>query len=221
MFQTSRGPLREALRVLEQKGLLKIKRGVRGGAVVKHPGTAPVSESLGLLIRHRKITLAELAEFREGVEGSVASIAATRATADDIEGMKNLLEKAEKDAAKCVDTWESFCEVDNQIHVAIAKAAGNRVYEFVMKMIHDNIQEYYKLHPLKDKQFMQENHQDLRDIVTALEKKQETAVRALMQSHVRRFNRYMSCQNKPLQAIPYPDKQGGASEHEKISRIRE
>jgi len=221
MFQTSRGPLREALRVLEQKGLLKIKRGVRGGAVVKHPGTAPVSESLGLLIRHRKITLAELAEFREGVEGSVASIAATRATADDIEGMKNLLEKAEKDAAKGVDTWESFCEVDNQIHVAIAKAAGNRVYEFVMKMIHDNIQEYYKLHPLKDKQFMQENHQDLRDIVTALEKKQETAVRALMQSHVRRFNRYMSCQNKPLQAIPYPDKQGGASEHEKISRIRE
>jgi DNA-binding FadR family transcriptional regulator len=63
MFQTSRGPLREALRVLEQKGLLEIKRGVRGGAVVKHPGTTPVSESLGLLIRHRKITLAELAEL--------------------------------------------------------------------------------------------------------------------------------------------------------------
>jgi hypothetical protein len=53
MFQTSRGPLREALRVLEQKGLLEIKRGVRGGAVVRQPGMTPVAESLGLLVRHR------------------------------------------------------------------------------------------------------------------------------------------------------------------------
>jgi DNA-binding transcriptional regulator YhcF (GntR family) len=80
MFQTSRGPLREALRVLEQKGLLEIKRGVRGGAVVRQPGMTPVAESLGLLVRHRKITLAELSEFREGVEGNVAAIAAQRAT---------------------------------------------------------------------------------------------------------------------------------------------
>ena len=39
---------------------------------------------------------------------------------------------------------------------------------------------------------MQENYQDLCDIVTALEKQQATAVRSLMQGHVRRFNRYMN-----------------------------
>jgi DNA-binding FadR family transcriptional regulator len=41
---------------------------------------------------------------------------------------------------------------------------------------------------------MQENYQDLCDIVRALEKQQVTAVRSLMQSHVRRFNRYMNSQ---------------------------
>ena len=191
MFQTSRGPLREALRVLEQKGLLDIKRGVRGGAVIKRPGVAPVAESLGLLVRHRKITLAELAEFREGVEGSVAGIAAQRATPADIDQLKKLLDSANVHVGQGVDAWESFCRVDNQIHVAIARAAGNRVYEFVLRMVHDNIQQYYAAHPLKDPQFMQENYQDLCDIVAAIEKQQATAVRSLMQSHVRRFNRYM------------------------------
>ena len=198
MFQTSRGPLREALRVLEQKGLLDIRRGVRGGAVVKLPGMAPITESLGLLVRHRRITLGELAEFREGVEGSVAAIAARRATPDDIKQLNDLLRQAKALTASGIDAWESFCQIDNRIHVAIAKAAGNRVYEFVLRMVHDNIQQYYEAHPLKDPQFMQENYQDLCDIVHAIEKQQATAVRTMMQSHVRRFNRYMN--NPPMHA---------------------
>jgi DNA-binding FadR family transcriptional regulator len=197
MFQTSRGPLREALRVLEQKGLLDIKRGVRGGAVVKLPSMTPVAESLGLLVRHREITLAELSEFREGVEGNVAAIAAQRATPEDLRELRRLLARAKKHVQTGVRAWEPFCQVDNRIHVAIARAAGNRVYEFVLRMVHDNIQHYYEAHPLKDIQIMQENYQDLCDIVTALEKQQATAVRSLMQSHVRRFNRYMKSQQPP------------------------
>jgi DNA-binding FadR family transcriptional regulator len=194
MFQTSRGPLREALRVLEQKGLLDIKRGVRGGAVIKLPGMTPVAESLALLVRHRKITLEELSEFREGVEGNVAGIAAQRATPADIHQLKSLLKQAKKHVGQGIEAWEQFCQVDKRLHVAIAKAAGNQVYEFVLRMVHDNIQQYYEAHPLKDQQFMQENYQDLCDIVTALEKQQATAVRSLMQGHVRRFNRYMNSQ---------------------------
>jgi DNA-binding FadR family transcriptional regulator len=75
-------------------------------------------------------------------------------------------------------------------------------------MVHDNIQQYYAAHPLKNQQFMQENYRDLSDIVTAIEKQQATAVRSLMQSHVRRFSRYMNSQ-PPSDMLP--EKQGGTS----------
>ena len=191
MFETSRAPLREALRVLEQKGLIDVKRGARGGAVVKMPGTEPAVESLALLVRHRKISLAELSEFREGVEGNVAALAARRATGEDIETIKKLLAQAGELLEQGTEAWESFTRVDNSIHVAIARIAGNRVYEFVLRMVHDNILRYYEDHPLRDERFLQENYQDLCDIIEALEKKQPTVVRSLMQSHVRRFSRHM------------------------------
>jgi GntR family transcriptional regulator, transcriptional repressor for pyruvate dehydrogenase complex len=59
---------------------------------------------------------------------------------------------------------------------------------------------------LKDAAIMRENYRDRCDIVAALEMQQVTAVRSLMQSHVRRFNRYMS--NRPP-AGAAADNQGG------------
>ena len=191
MFETSRASLREALRVLEQKGLIDIKLGVSGGAVIKAVDTVPVTESLALLIQHQKVSLQELAEFREGVEGNVAALAARRATREEIARLQQLLETARGHLDTGVAAWEQFCEVDNAIHVAIAAASGNTVYGFVLKMVHDNIQRYYEAHPLKDQRILKENFDDLCEIVNALEKKQTTAVKSLVQSHVRRFNRYM------------------------------
>jgi len=191
MFQTSRASLREALRVLEQKGLIDIKLGVSGGAVIKAVDTEPVTESLALLIQHQKVSLEELAEFREGVEGHVAALAARRASRAEIQNLKELLETARDYVAQGVPAWEAFCEVDNAIHVAIAAASGNSVYGFVLRMVHDNIQRYYEAYPLKDERILKENYEDLCEIVQALEKKQTTVVKSLVQGHVRRFNRYM------------------------------
>ena len=73
LFQTSRASLREALRVLQHKGLIEVKLGVSGGAVVKDINTEQITEDLSLLMQHQKVSFDQLAEFREGVEGCAAS----------------------------------------------------------------------------------------------------------------------------------------------------
>ena len=91
VFGTSRPTVREALRVLEQKGLIEIRLGVRGGAYVRTPNSELMAENLAMLIRTESVSLAHLAEFRQGIEGLVAGLAALRATANDIEILNELV----------------------------------------------------------------------------------------------------------------------------------
>ena len=53
VFKTSRPTLREALRTLEQKGLIEIRLGVKGGAYVRTPNSELMAENLGVLVRNQ------------------------------------------------------------------------------------------------------------------------------------------------------------------------
>lgn len=196
MFKTSRGTLREALRVLEQKGLITIKIGVNGGAIVKAVTTHQVSESLALLLRYQKVSLRDLAEFREGVEGMVACLAAERAGKEDIEDLRHLLKEAEKHLEAGVSHWDAFISVDNTLHMALAHIAGNPVYESVLQTVHDNINRYYDRFLPKEDANMRENYQDLCEIVEAVEDGDAAKSRRLAQDHVNRFNRFMEEKEK-------------------------
>ena len=200
MFQISRGTLREALRVLEQKGLIEIRLGVGGGSVVRSVDAGSVSESLGLLIRSQKVSLNHLAEFREAVEGSIAAQAAERRSASDIRKLKDLLEVARS----CVRTGHGrraeFLEVDKQIHMTIAATTQNPIYQSVLTSIHDNIHRYYDRFLSMDDQEIQENCRDLCDLVGAIEKGAADDARLIARGHVLRFNGYMQRRAQEEQA---------------------
>lgn len=197
MFQTSRGTLREALRVLEQKGLIDIKLGVSGGAIVKDMSTKPVSEGLELLIRHQKVSIEELGEFREGVEGNVAALAAVRAKKKDIKRLKALLDQTrENQFGDSEKHWEQSEQLDKELHVAIGEIAGNTVYNLVLRTVHYNIHQYYEQLLIRDTKIQKQNYIDFCEIVDAIEKKDPEKARSLVQNHVRRFNKYMIKEQK-------------------------
>lgn len=191
MFSISRGTLREALRVLEQKGLIEIKLGVGGGSVVKAVDTDQISESLGLLIRSQQVSLNHLAQFREDVEGIVAAYAAKNHTAEDIRKLKDLLHNASKCVKRGTSQRNAFIDIDKQIHMTMAQITGNPVYITVLNSIHDNIHRYYDKFLSMDKPELEENYNDLCDLVGAIKNSDAATARKVAKQHVTRFNQYM------------------------------
>lgn len=191
MLEVSRGTLREALRVLEQKGLIQIKLGVGGGAVIQDASIRPVSESLALLIRHQKVSLNHLAEFRAGVEGEAAAHAAKRISATEAQQLKNLLDLAHACAKQEENRTQDFLRADKAIHLNLAAITNNPISIFVHQSIHDNIDRYYERFLVMDAETMHENLQDLEHIVDAVVHGDAQRARELATEHVYRFTAYM------------------------------
>lgn len=191
IFQVSRGTLREALRTLEQKKLIQIRTGVRGGAIVCAVNTQPVSESLDLLLRYQKIDLKELAEFREEVEGAVAARTAQRAKKEDIQQLTTYLDSIKALCKTGQESWREIIKVDNQFHLSLARIAGNRVFESVLMIIYENIFRYFDRFLPKDKRVGEKIYQDLSRIVEAIKERDAQKTKMLIQTHVKRFDRMM------------------------------
>lgn len=198
IFHVSRGTLREALRVLEQKGLIEIRLGVSGGAMVKAAMAETLTESLGLMLRLRKISLDHLHEFREDIEGIVTAKAAQRAGGAEVENLQALVAEAGRHAAGGIAQWKAFLDVDKKFHQALARITGNPIYIFIHTMVHDNIQPYYDTFLPPDDRRLRENFQDLQDILEAVEKKDADRAGDLARKHIVRFSAYMRDQHRDL-----------------------
>jgi DNA-binding FadR family transcriptional regulator len=191
VFKVSRGTLREALRALEQKGLINIKTGAHGGAFICPINNRLMSESLNLMLRHQKITLKELAEFREAVEGFVAAKAAQKAKKADLKQLTNLLKSIRNHLDASPFDWKAVIIKDSEFHLSLSRIAGNRVFESILDTIYENIYKYFDRFLSKKRRLQEKNYQDLCKITEAIRKRDPQKAQDHVQEHVRYFNRMM------------------------------
>ncbi len=200
-FQTSRSTVREALRVLEQKGLIEIKLGTGGGAVVKAITSDLVSESLDILIRSQQIPIRHLAEFRERVEEDVVKLATERMTPSDQVMLNALLDQGRQCVARGTDGVSDFLTVDKKVHLAFAKIVGNPIYIAILNTIHENIRRYYDTFLMMEEPEMIENLKDLEKVVAAMTKKDAKRAGEIARMHVQRFSQYMELREQQQGAV--------------------
>jgi GntR family transcriptional regulator, transcriptional repressor for pyruvate dehydrogenase complex len=134
-FGVGRISVREALRMLEQAGLIMIKQGSGGGAYVKAADTSAVSESVYDLVSRNDISLEDLTEVRLAVEKQILQSAFDKITADDMEMLEESIQELEtvirKKTRKDVPV---YVELTN-FHVIIARATRNPVFEIILKVL--------------------------------------------------------------------------------------
>jgi GntR family transcriptional regulator, transcriptional repressor for pyruvate dehydrogenase complex len=119
----SRTTVREALRILEVQGLVRIKTGRAGGAFVQRPGQESIASSVSLLIRGRHIRMKALLETREAIEPACAQLAATYRTDSDVETLERANDAISVDTGSLAD----FLQANVDWHIAVAVASHNEL----------------------------------------------------------------------------------------------
>jgi len=184
LFGVSRPSVREALRTLEAKGLIEVRRGVNGGAFVSAPKTNHVGTALSALIYFGEATPEQFAEFRISFEAQTARYAALRATDEEVgelrEAAHRLREAAEPDVH-----WETFLERDIAFHELMAKASHNPIRVAVMLGVHGAFREFsMALASKEDLAWRRAQAAQVEEMVEAIGQHKSGLVMRLMKAHV-------------------------------------
>ena len=123
-FHVGRNTIREALRVLEISGFVKIQRGGKGGPLIADTSLNRITILFLDLVRFQDISLAELKLARCETEKMIFHEAIKNIDDQDIKDLRENIARAEKKLANGIVAFEENIE----FHRLLAKASKNYIY---------------------------------------------------------------------------------------------
>jgi GntR family transcriptional repressor for pyruvate dehydrogenase complex len=142
-FGVSRNTLREALRSLENAGLLRLQKGASGGAFVRESTGGAIITGLRDMFHLGAIRPENLTEARVLVESVVVRMACERATPEDIAALNANIEKAE-DAARAKIYFYDQAAIHLDFHRLLGRATKNPVMVIVIEALIDVMEHFIK-----------------------------------------------------------------------------
>jgi GntR family transcriptional repressor for pyruvate dehydrogenase complex len=179
-FHVSRTAVREAMKILAQKGLVDMRPG--RGTIVIDGAQEAMQHSIGLVM---KLKLGEvggsdnLVEVRAILETEIAALAAARASDEEISAMREAIMAMDES----LDDADAFIEADNSFHEALARATQNTLILILVNSIVNPLSEQRKqiFEVEGGPQRGQIHH---RRILDSIIRRDPEAARAAMRSHL-------------------------------------
>ena len=182
-FGVSRITVRDALRVLEARGLIRVKVGASGGAFVAESNADNVAESISTMILLRRMTLSELAEARTVVEAATAELAAQRWGAEQLGRLEETVERGRR----VVREGAPHTEASMDFHVALAEAARNELLSATVRAYRDLLMQ--TVHDMRDVRSARTTQKAHEEIIEAVRTRDGEGARRLMLAHLEDFEK--------------------------------
>jgi DNA-binding FadR family transcriptional regulator len=129
----SRNVLREALRSLEMAGVLRLQKGVKGGAFIQEGDTSRMNDVMRDMLSLGTISVRELSEARIHVLDLVVRLACTNARQSDFDAIEANIERT--DLATREGRLLDRVECSREFYKLLAAATGNKVIAMIMDSV--------------------------------------------------------------------------------------
>lgn len=130
-FQVSRPSFREALRILENEGLISVRRGNVGGAQVHAPTPENAARTLGLVLQARQVELDDLAGALAVIEPACAAHCAMNPDRHAVL-IPRLRELNAEARSTAIEDFVGAARIAAEFHDAIITGSGNSTLMIVV-----------------------------------------------------------------------------------------
>jgi GntR family transcriptional repressor for pyruvate dehydrogenase complex len=127
----SRTVVREAIKSLETRGVLKV---IHGKGIKVIPATSSdISEAFMLYLRrkNRNASMKDLIEIRFSIETEIARYAAMRSNTEDAEALERIVDQMRE----LVNDFDEFVVADLEFHLRLAYIARNIIFTTVIEAL--------------------------------------------------------------------------------------
>ncbi len=177
-FHVSRTAVREAVKVLREKGLVEAYSG--RGTFITNGTSQAIRQSFDLMIRIcQPEGSARLVEVREILEPEIAALAAARSEEQHLTAMREaiaVMDRALHDA-------DAFIEADNDFHLALAEAAANPLILSLIDSIVGLLREQ-RMRIFRNNGGGERGQFHHKQILEAVERRDPEAAREAMRAHL-------------------------------------
>jgi GntR family transcriptional regulator, transcriptional repressor for pyruvate dehydrogenase complex len=132
-YETGRGTLREALRLLEFQGVIALKPGPGGGPILLNPAASHLASTLQLLMQLNRATYRSIVEVRTAMEPMISQLAAQRMTDEALQQLTLTIDQMRD----YLDDRDSFLESNKRFHDVIAWSSGNVLFAYIVDSLLD------------------------------------------------------------------------------------